>query len=366
MKKTISFLTIIILCFIFVACGNSNPPTNLETPPTNPETPPSTGDEGSSTIEGSKPDLIIKFASAGPADPENPMNAGEIYFKEIVEERSAGKIEVELYMAGALGNVRTVMEGIQLGTIEMGEVENGVMGNFVDSAAIWDLPFMFDSYEHAYAVMDGELGDELREDFLDIGVRHLGYNNGGFRYFFSNKRPPNNKKNMEGLKIRVMETSIMLDTINSFGASAVPIAFGELYTALQQGTVDGQDMPIDMFVAQSYFEVQDYMVWSEHFFMPRQYLINEEFYQSLPTEYQTLISECALDACLEQRRLFEEYCENGVQLMLDNDMEIYYDFDYDYFKPIGLSLWPEYLKKIGGGNATLGEERVKAVRALVE
>lgn len=307
-------------------------------------------------------DVVIKFASAGPASMENPMNEAELYFKKIVEERSNGRISIEMYMAGALGNARTVMEGIQLGTIEMGEVENGVMATFIPSASLWDMPMLFKSYPHAYAVMDGEIGDELRADFIKLlGVRHLGYNNGGFRHFFSNIRPADNEKNIKGLKIRVMENSIMLDTINAFGASAVPIAFGELYTALQQGVVDGQDMPTDMFVSQSYFEVQKYMVPSGHFFMPRQYLINEDFYQSLKPEDQKLIAECAKDACLYQRKAMEEYDARARQMMLDHGMEIVDDFDHDFFTPIGVAQWPAYYERIGGGDAELGKARLEKV-----
>lgn len=370
MKKALAILLSLVLVLGLVACGGSASSAPAATAAPAAEAAPAETTTESAPAEtteaapAAEPELTIKFASAGPASMDNPMNAAELYFEQILEERSNGRIEVEMYMAGALGNVRTVMEGIQLGTIEMGEVENGVMATFVPSAAIWDLPFMFDSYEHAYAVMDGELGDTLRQDFFDLGIRHLGYNNGGFRHFFSNKRPADNAENIKGLKIRVMETKIMMDTINNFGASAVPIAFGELYTALQQGVVDGQDMPVDMFISQSYYEVQQYMVPSGHFFMPRQYLINEDFYQSLSEEFQQLISECAMDACLYQRQLMEEYDAMGREMMLEHGMEIVDDFDYDYFTPIGKALWPEYYEMIGNGDAALGEARCAQVREI--
>lgn len=314
-----------------------------------------------------QPELVIKFASAGAAALENSMNEAEMYFKKIVEERSEGKISIELYMGASLGTANTILEGIQLGTIEMGDIETGVTPAFVPSSVVWMMPFLFNNYEHTYAVMDSELGAQLRQDFIDqIGVRNLAYNSGGFRYFCSNKRPVNTKENIQGLKLRVMPNPIMIDSVRAFGASVVTTSFGELYTALQQGVADGQDQSLDLIVSQNYFEVQKYLVMSGHFFQPRQYLINEEFYQSLKPEWQKLITDCAIEACNVQRKLTEEYDQKSLVTLKEKGMVITDDFDYAYFKPLGEALWPQYYEQIGGGDAKLGEERLKKIVEIGE
>lgn len=303
----------------------------------------------------------IKMAHNGNTNPEDPQNVGVQAFKDMVEERSDGSIKVQIYPAGQLGDARTIVEGVQLGTIEMADVENGPMGGFVPEAMLWDLPFIFRSIDHAHKVLDGEIGKEVQEKYQEVGIRHLAYNDGGFRYFTNNQRPIQSMDDLEGMKIRVMESEVMINTINAFGASAVPMSFGELYTALQQGVVDGQENPMNLIYSQRFYEVQDYLSLSEHFYYPRQYIAAESWWQSLDGEHQEIISQAAVEASNIQRDSLAEYELKMRNVLEENGMQIN-EVEKDAFIAAAFeSIYPRFYETLGSGDAARGEELIRTI-----
>lgn len=305
----------------------------------------------------------IKLAHNGNTNPDDPQNVGVDAFKEMVEERSNGSISVQIYPAGQLGDARTIVEGIQLGTIEMGDVENGPMGGFVPEAMLWDLPFIFRDIEHAHKVLDGEIGQSVQEEYLEAGIRHLAYNDGGFRYFTNDQRPIHTMDDLEGLKIRVMESEVMVDTLNAFGASAVPMSFGELYTALQQGVVDGQENPMNLIYSQRFYEVQDYLSLSGHFYYPRQYIASNEWWQSLNDEHQEIIAEAAIEASNIQRDSLADYEIEMRKVLEEHGMEINEVEKEAFIETAFEEIYPSYYETLGSGDPEKGEDIVKAVMA---
>lgn len=305
----------------------------------------------------------IKFAHNGNTNPEDPQNVGVDAFKDMVEDRSNGAISVQIYPAGQLGDARTIVEGIQLGTIEMADVENGPMGGFVTEALLWDLPFIFRDIEHAHAVLDGEIGQSVQEKYIDVGIRHLAYNDGGFRYFTNDQRPIHSMDDLEGLKIRVMESQVMVDTINTFGASAVPMSFGELYSSLQQGVVDGQENPMNLIYSQRFYEVQEYLSLSGHFYYPRQYIASESWWQGLEEEHQEIIRQAAIEASAIQRDALVAYEVEMLSVLESNGMQIN-EVEKDAFIEAAFeNIYPSYYELLGGGDASRGEELIQAVMA---
>jgi len=305
----------------------------------------------------------IKLAHNGNTNPDDPQNVGVNAFKDMVEEQSEGAITVQIYPAGQLGDARTIVEGIQLGTIEMADVENGPMGGFVPEAMLWDLPFIFRDIGHAHAVLDGEIGKSVQEKYTDVGIRHLAYNDGGFRYFTNDQRPINSMEDLEGLKIRVMESQVMVDTINAFGASAVPMSFGELYTALQQGVVDGQENPMNLIYSQRFYEVQGYLSLSGHFYYPRQYIASEAWWQSLDEEHQMIIHQAAVEASSIQRNALVDYEVEMQSVLASNGMQIN-EVDKDAFIEAAFeNIYPSYYELLGGGDASRGEELIRTIMA---
>ncbi|MCH8551902.1 MAG: DctP family TRAP transporter solute-binding subunit [Natronospirillum sp.] len=309
----------------------------------------------------------IKLAHNGNTNPDDPQNIGVEAFKQMVEERSNGSLQVQIYPAGQLGDARSIVESMQLGTIEMADVENGPMGRFVPEAMVWDLPFIFRDIDHAHAVLDGEIGQSIQEKYLDAGIRHLAYNDGGFRYFTNDQQPIYSMDDLDGLRIRVMESAVMVDTVNAFGASAVPMSFGELYTALQQGVVDGQENPMNLIYSQRFYEVQDYLSLSGHFYYPRQYIASEAWWQGLSEEHQDIISQAATEAAAIQRAALVDYELEMLRVLEERGMQIneVSDESKNEFIEVGLSeIYPSYYEVLGGGDAALGEELVRSILAI--
>lgn len=306
-------------------------------------------------------ELVVKFAHNGNTNAEDPQNVAVSAFKRMVEERSDGSIRVDMYPAGQLGDARTIVEGLQMGTIEMADVENGPMGRFVPEAMLWDLPFIFRDLDHAHAVLDGEIGRDIQAKYPEVGIRHLAYNDGGFRYFTNDERPITKMEDLEGLKIRVMESEVMIDTINAFGASAAPMAFGELYTALQQGVVDGQENPMNLIYSQRFYEVQKYLSLSGHFYYPRQYMASESWWQGLTDEQREILAQASRDACETQRNELVSY-ESEIRSVLEENGMVINEVDKSAFIETGLNdIYPAYYETIGGGDAEKGEAIVKQV-----
>ncbi len=311
-------------------------------------------------VASAKP-LVIKFAHNGNTIPEDPQNVACTAFKKMVEERTDGAIRVDIYPAAQLGDARTIVEGVQMGTIEMADIENGPMGRFVSEAMLWDLPFIFRDIDHAHNVLDGDIGKYVQKKYDDVGIRHLAYNDGGFRYFTNNVHPIRNMDDLQGLKIRVMESKVMIDTINAFGASAVPMAFGELYTALQQGVVDGQENPMNLIYSQRFYEVQKYLSLSGHFYYPRQYITNLNWFNNLSEEHQKIIAEAAKEACDIQREELAKYEIEMKKVLQEKGMEINEVDKTKFIETAQEKIYPAYYETLGGGNADYGKELVQRV-----
>jgi tripartite ATP-independent transporter DctP family solute receptor len=311
-------------------------------------------------VASAKP-IVIKFAHNGNTIPEDPQNVACTAFKKMVEERTNGAIRVDIYPAAQLGDARTIVEGVQMGTIEMADIENGPMGRFVPEAMLWDLPFIFRDIDHAHNVLDGDVGKYVQKKYDDVGIRHLAYNDGGFRYFTNNVRPIRNMDDLQGLKIRVMESKVMIDTINAFGASAVPMAFGELYTALQQGVVDGQENPMNLIYSQRFYEVQKYLSLSGHFYYPRQYITNLNWFNNLSEEHQKIIAEAAKEACDIQREELAKYEIEMKKVLQEKGMEINEVDKTKFIETSQEKIYPAYYETIGGGDADYGKELVQRI-----
>jgi tripartite ATP-independent transporter DctP family solute receptor len=305
--------------------------------------------------------VVIKFAHNGNTIPDDPQNIACTAFKEMVEKRSGGAIRVNIYPAAQLGDARTMAEGIQMGTIEMADLENGPLGRFVTEAMLWDLPFIFRDIKHAHTVLDGEIGKFVQEKYTEKGIRHLAYNDGGFRYFTNNLRPIMSMADLKGMKIRVMESKVMIDTINAFGGSAIPMAFGELYTALQQGVVDGQENPMNLIYSQRFYEVQKFLSLSGHFYYPRQYIASESWWKGLSEEHRKIIAEAAKEACDIQRAELAKYEVKMRTVLEEKGMKINEVDKTEFLTTAQEKMYPAYYATLGNGNEEAGKELVHRV-----
>lgn len=252
-------------------------------------------------------------------------------FAEKLAELTDGRIATEFFFNNALGGEREVVEGMSINAIKMGIASTGPMGGFVRSFMLFDMPYLFESTDHAYAVLDGEIGTELAEEFLEItNVRILGWQENGFRYLTNSRRPIATPEDLVGIKHRTQESAAQLDTWNALGANAMPMAWPEVYTGLQQGVIDSQENPIATIVDMNFSEVQDHLSLTQHVYSPAPMMISEAYFQTFSERDQQAILEAGAHATAIQREVSYEMEQEGLKILEEKGMEIT-DIDRDAF-----------------------------------
>lgn len=224
------------------------------------------------------------------------------YFKKLVEERSDGKIEVNLYHSSQLGDDREMMEALQMGTQQMTCPSTAPIAPFVNGFKVFDLPFLFPTHEAADYVLDGPVGQNLLKQLEDEGLVGLAYWENGYRQLTNSKRPVESPEDVKGLKVRTMENPMHLAAWKEMGANPTPMAFGELFSAMQQGVVDGQENPWGTIYLQNFFEVQDYTTDTGHVYSPLVLMMSKQFYDKLPTDLQQVVKVAAIEAKHHNRK----------------------------------------------------------------
>ena len=253
------------------------------------------------------------------------------YFKELVEEKTSGRIEVIIFPQGQLGHERELAEGVKMGTVDICTVSSGALPSWVPSFQVWGVPFLIRDRQHAYNVCDGEVGEQWKKEFLAQGMKVMGYGDIGLRNFTNNVRSIRTPEEMKGLKFRVHESKIWLVTMKAFNATGVPIPFGELYTALQQGVVDGQENPLATIRSMKFYEVQKYCAITKHTFTPYCYLMNPKKFDSLSPEDQKILQEAFAATEKYQRDIQIENYDNNLQYLKDQGMQIEENVDISAF-----------------------------------
>jgi len=246
---------------------------------------------------------VIKFAlSQNRGDPQ--VRAAEV-FKRILEQRTAGKLRVELYPNNQLGNQRDVIEGIQLGTVELSNVAS-VMAAFVKEVNLFELPFLFESREHFHAVLDSEIGEGLRPVLARRGFHLLGYFDAGVRHIMTTDRPVRELADLRGLKIRTMENPLHLATFKALGANPLPMAYGELYTALEQGVIDGAEAANTNYLSKRFHEPAPNWALVGWIHLAEYVVMSRVFYERLPPELRMIVDEAAEEMIARERLWYEE------------------------------------------------------------
>lgn len=268
--------------------------------------------------------ITIKFAHGMPPDEEEALHRGVVVFKKMVEQKTAGRVKVDIYPASQLGKEREQFEGVKLGTIEMCMIAEGPMAGFFPEIMVIGIPYLYANEITAWTSLDGPFGKVLFEEMRKkTGVRALGIGENGFRNFTNRVRPIKSPDDMKGLKIRTMENPAHMAMVRAMGASATPIAWGEVYMALQQGVVDGQENPVSVIEVSKFNEVQKYLTLDGHVYSILPILINDKFFMSLPPDIQKIILDVAKTATTVQRGQNVKKVYDGVKSLQDKGMEIY-------------------------------------------
>jgi TRAP-type transport system periplasmic protein len=265
-------------------------------------------------------DRTIRF-SIGLAE-EHPQGQGVKKFAEIVDQKSGGKLKVKGYFSGSLGDDTRATQALQGGIQEMTSPSTSPLVGMIKEFGVFDFPFLFNSEKEADAVLDGPFGQKMLDKLPEKGLIGLCYWENGFRQATNSRRAVAKADDFRGIKIRTMQNSVYLDTFRTLGANAVPMAFTELYTALETKTVDGQENPIPTIDASKFNEVQKYLSLTRHSYTPFVVLVSKRFWDKLNPEEKTILQEACVEARDFQRtanreanaRILEQLKSKGMQV----------------------------------------------------
>ncbi|PHN05560.1 TRAP transporter substrate-binding protein [Flavilitoribacter nigricans] len=246
----------------------------------------------------------LKLAHGLPTD--HPVHQGMVFMADRLQEISGNRMAIDIYPSEQLGSERQCLELLQIGSLSMTKVSAAVMENFAPNIRVMSLPYIFRSREHAYNVLDGEIGRRLLIQGEEFWLRGLTYFDAGMRSFYTKDRPINKPEDVEGLKIRVQESKTAINLVRSLGGAPTPISYGELYTALQQGVVDGAENNPPSFYTSRHYEVCKYYSLNEHTAVPDILVIGTVAWNSLDEQEQQWLQQAADEAKVKQRVLWAE------------------------------------------------------------
>lgn len=241
----------------------------------------------------------IKFAFQNQKD--HPQAQGAQKFADLVTAKTNGRIAVRLFPGGTLGGDLQTVSALQGGTVEMTVLNAGILSAQAKEFGIYDFPFLFASPQEADAITDGPFGKKLLDKLLAKNLVGLGYWELGFRNLTNSKRPITKAEDIAGLKIRVIQSPIYIDMFNALGANAVPMPFPELYTAMEQKAVDGQENPFSTILSSKFSEVQKYLTVTRHMYNPQAVIMSKKFWDSLSPTDQKAVTEAMAEATTFQR-----------------------------------------------------------------
>jgi len=249
--------------------------------------------------------IRLKLATVVPA--KHAYNVGANEFARRIKAATGGAITIRIFPGGQLGKgERELLEGMQIGTIDLAVTATGPISGFSQSMMVLDLPFLFRNYAHVDAVLDGPLGRQLLDDLEESKLKGLAFFENGFRNFTNSARPLLQPDDFRGLKFRTMENPVHLASVRQLGAQAVPMSWGEVYTSLQTKVIDGQENPVAIIHAYKLNEVQKYLSLTGHFYSPAPLTMNLKRFESLKPKWQGLFIKTAIEVAAFERKIIRD------------------------------------------------------------
>ena len=271
-------------------------------------------------------------------------------FAEEVKEKTGGRIEIRLQGGGALGGDREVIEGVQLGTVDMTIVSTSIVVNFDPSFAIFDIPFLFRDYDHARKVLDGKIGQDILKKFQSKGLVGLVWGENGFRHMTNSKHAIRTPADAAGLKMRTMENKVHMEGYKAFGILPTPMAFTELFTALQQGTVDGQENPIPVILSAKFSQVQKYLSLTGHVYSPATIIMNPGAFGKLSADDKKVFLDAAKAGAAAMRKRVNDDEARGIAILRKEGVEVTEKVDGEAFRKAIAPAYAGYAKEFGADN----------------
>jgi len=328
--KKLSFIALVLIAVMVLAtaCGQKA------------ETPPATSAEPT----------VIKLGMT--INEQDSFYVCATKFSELVKERTKGAYDIQLFPNSALGDERTMLESMQMGTLDSGIITSVPFVNFVPEFGVLYLPFLFPDNASAYKVLDGEVGKEILSKLEDHDLKGLAFAERGFRNLTNSVRPVQNAEDIKGLKVRVMENEVYIAAFKAMGVNAVPMAWTEALTALQQGTIQGQENPVNVIHAYKMWDSQKHVTMTRHAYAAAVITFSEEKFNSLPTDVQEIFIQAAQEAAEYERQWVADNEATQIADLKANGMEVIEDPDLESFikavQPVyeQYSQYSEYLTRI--------------------
>jgi len=301
---------------------------------------------------------MLKLATVTPDHHAYTRGAQE--FARLVEEGTGGDVIIKVYGGGQLGKgERELLEGLQLGTIDLAVTATGPVSNFNEDMGVVDLPFLFTSYEHVDKVLDGPIGRSLLDGLDKADIKGLAFFENGFRNFTNSKRSLRKPEDFTGLKFRTMENPVHLASVRQLGAQAVPMSWGEVYTSLQTGVIDGQENPVAIVFAFKLSEVQKYLSLTGHFYSPAPLSMSLKKFNALKPEYQQVMLAAALQAAAYERKLIRDNEAKQLAALKEQGMVVS-EVEKTAFVEAMAPVYEQFGKKYPGWRAVL--EQIRATK----
>lgn len=302
---------------------------------------------------------VLASAGAGPAQAQKSLNLAYVgratapegiavtAFAEEINAKTNGRIQVKLHPGGALGGDREVLEGLQIGSIDLAIPSTSVIANFVPDVQVFDIPFLFRDFDHAQAVLDGPVGQEIMAKFNARGLQGLAMGGIGFRQLTNSRRPVTGPEDLKGLKIRTQENQIHLTVWRALGALPTPMALPEVFTALQQGVVDGQENPIGAIINNKFGQVQKHLTLTNHAFTPIGFVMSPAAFSALSAEDKTLFLEAARRAMVRCKDEVAKVEATGVDALRQQGLQVVEKVDTAKFQELLKPTFAEFGKRFG-------------------
>jgi len=281
---------------------------------------------------------------------DSHYGVGSTVFCDEVEKGTQGRYKCQHFANSALGGEREQIEAVQLGTQDLVNTSTGPVGNFVPEVKIVDIPFLFRDYDHARKVMDGPIGQDILTKFPSKGIIALAWTENGFRHMTNSKRDIVKPADAAGLKMRTMENKVHMDGYRTFGILPTPMAFPELFGALQQGTVDGQENPIPVILSAKFYQVQNHLSLTSHVYSPALLLLSPKVWNKLSDADKKVFVDAAKKASVAQRKKVNDDENNGIAQLEKDGMKVVRNVDGNAFREALKPAYVNYAKEFGADN----------------
>lgn len=304
---------------------------------------------------GAQAQTVLKIGYA--TSPASHYGVGSTTFCEEITKGTSGRYTCQQFPNSALGGEREMIESVQLGTLDLVNTSTGPLGNFVPEVKIVDIPFLFRDYDHARKVMDGPIGQDLLKKMQQKGLVGLAWTENGFRHMTNSVRPIVKASDAKGLKMRTMENKVHMDGYKTFGILPTPMAFPELFTALQQGTVDGQENPIPVILAAKFAQVQKHLSLTNHVYSPAVLILSPSVWSRLSDADKQVFLDAAKKAAAAQRKKVNDDEANGIAILRKDGMQVVEQVDGASFRQAVTPAYAEFAKEFGADN-------IRAIQAV--